>query len=301
MEKNNMMRTMLLTCGFILIFFFGQAIYAIRIAPEEVPAIERNGIRYTVTHSQMGCVEAWDIKTGLKLWDKEVYQVKIDPFMEECTQWIYITSLKIENDRLVVANEMKGTYTLDPRTGDRIESIGPLVYSLGQDRTVVVLPYLTFGLVSLSMAAWLFIRRRKTFTLTVAIMAVLFTIWTTALVIWYFINNYFWSPGLHYYAATVAISLLIILICTLVIFNIRLAKYLMILTAIVSILMILAAGKLFISRLLDFISRPDNHFYFSITCLGFAALMATMLTYIIRVIKKLGVPAEEIEQAKDNK
>jgi len=84
-----------------------------RLPPQEVEPVIYNGIKYTATHEKMGYVEAWDIKTGKKLWEKKVYDVKIDPYMEADVQWVFITNLSIKDGKLIVVNENGNRYEID--------------------------------------------------------------------------------------------------------------------------------------------------------------------------------------------
>jgi hypothetical protein len=87
-------------------------VFAKRAAPKPVEPIIHNGIKY-VASSKMGYVESWDLRTNQRLWEKKVYDVTINPFLEEDVQWVFITSLSIQNGKLIVVNEAGGKYTID--------------------------------------------------------------------------------------------------------------------------------------------------------------------------------------------
>src|SRR3989339_925806 len=326
------MRKAIVVYTILRIIISGLAVYAVRIdSPKEVPALEYNGVKYIVDHGKMGWVEAWDIKTSQKLWDKKVYQVEFDPYLESDAQYVFITSLKIENDRLIVTNEMKGTYTLDPLTGNLIENSGPLVYSQSQDRTNTALAYLAFGLAILALAVWLLIKRRKYFIISSAIIAILFAIFVIVMMIVEMIDRKLYSeiPSMtigYFIEFTVChvlfiiIPLLLILISLLVIFNIKLEKPLRVLLAIASILIALITMATPILYL--FLTVTLGNFdlstivMFIVCCLGCIAITITLGTYIRRALKpaererspageaspKAGSPApsgkEEIEKTK---
>jgi hypothetical protein len=80
-------------------------------APEVVPLIYK-GMKFIAPNSpqKMGYIEAWDIETNKKVWEKKVYRVFINPLMEADVQWVFISSLTIEDGKLVVVNERGKKY-----------------------------------------------------------------------------------------------------------------------------------------------------------------------------------------------
>lgn len=96
--------------------FFAPFSYAKRQAPKEVTPVRIQEIEYRAPHEKMGYVEAWNIKTGGKLWERKIYPVFIYPLMETDVQWIFITDLKAVNDQLIVTNELNKKYALDLKT-----------------------------------------------------------------------------------------------------------------------------------------------------------------------------------------
>src|SRR5687767_9073211 len=102
-----------------------------RAAPEQVPSVEHNGIRYTadgVVVSQKtvggwrvvtrrtiatGFIEAIDTKTNKRLWKLRVYKTRYDPRLEKDVQDVFITSLEISGNALLVVNERDERYEVD--------------------------------------------------------------------------------------------------------------------------------------------------------------------------------------------
>lgn len=108
----------------------GSLAFAKRIAPQEVPPIVYEGVKYTAPTGKMGVVEAYEVLGGNKLWEKKVYDVEYDPALEKDVQDIFIKELKIEHnqgwDSLIIVDErgreheiiIKGRKDgLDPNTG----------------------------------------------------------------------------------------------------------------------------------------------------------------------------------------
>jgi hypothetical protein len=93
-----------------------------RLPPPEVPALERNGIRYeqsldgrSVGADQVGGVlVAINAQTGTRLWTLPVYPNPIDPKLETDVQWIFFVSMVFDDDgRLRIVNQRRKTYLVD--------------------------------------------------------------------------------------------------------------------------------------------------------------------------------------------
>ena len=89
-----------------------------RFSPENV-AILDNGIKYmpnSVYDPEKGreyYIEAWDVKTGEKLWEQKIYEILYDLTMEQDAQDRNITSLHVVDGKLMIENENKDEYVLD--------------------------------------------------------------------------------------------------------------------------------------------------------------------------------------------
>ena len=84
-----------------------------KIAPPKIAPLIYKGIKFVVpnTVKEMGYVQAWDVETGKKVWEKKVFSViKIPFFFEED---VFIIALSIEDGKLVVANEHGREYKID--------------------------------------------------------------------------------------------------------------------------------------------------------------------------------------------
>jgi hypothetical protein len=89
--------------------------FAKRMAPAKVEPVTHTGIRYVAPNDdgRHAYIEAWDVQTNKKLWDLTVFTNPVDPKVEEDVQWIFIKSLSIEGDRIVVTSERGNTYQID--------------------------------------------------------------------------------------------------------------------------------------------------------------------------------------------
>ncbi|MHC4201053.1 MAG: hypothetical protein ACYSU0_13760 [Planctomycetota bacterium] len=118
---------------------FQQGASAKRTPPKKVAPLVHAGVEYRAPHRRMGYVEAWDVDTGKKLWEKKIYRIWIAPWLEEDVQWVFIAELKIENGRLVVTDERGRRYAVDPRTGE-VEGarIGLLVWAIASAAAVAL-------------------------------------------------------------------------------------------------------------------------------------------------------------------
>jgi outer membrane protein assembly factor BamB len=103
----------------LILLTFCSFVYAKKISfgnasPKIAPLIYK-GIKFvasnTVKDSKLGYVQAWDVETGKKVWEKKVYSVvKIPFFLEE---YALIISLSIEDGKLVVVSDNGREYRID--------------------------------------------------------------------------------------------------------------------------------------------------------------------------------------------
>ena len=92
-----------------------------RMAPREVSPVIWNGVRYTAPRygcgfAHPGCIEASDAETGRTLWQVEVYQIQYRSDLGKDVQDVFIVSLKVEANVLVVTNEHGETYEVNLET-----------------------------------------------------------------------------------------------------------------------------------------------------------------------------------------
>lgn len=90
-----------------------SAAFAKRSAPEMVEPVRSGEIEFRAPHQQMGCVEAWDAKRDELLWRRQIYVVKYAVGLERDVQDVFVQSIVIKGDALVVKNERKSEYRLD--------------------------------------------------------------------------------------------------------------------------------------------------------------------------------------------
>ena len=83
-------------------------------APPEIVAPVRSGdIEFRVPHSQLGFVEAWDIKRDQLVWRRQIYVVKYMVDLERDVQDVFIRSIELKDNALRVKNERQSEYRLD--------------------------------------------------------------------------------------------------------------------------------------------------------------------------------------------
>ena len=92
-----------------------------RSAPQPVPPVVHKGVKYTAPHfvdgePAAGVVEARDAETGKTVWRLKVYEIKPDPNLERDVQDVFITSLTIDGNKLLVVNERHDRYSVDLKT-----------------------------------------------------------------------------------------------------------------------------------------------------------------------------------------
>lgn len=75
-------------------------------------------IEYKATYEmgsllQKAYIEAKSIETGKILWKTKIYQIILNPVMEQDVQWVMITEIKEKGGELIISNEKKEKYSLD--------------------------------------------------------------------------------------------------------------------------------------------------------------------------------------------
>ncbi len=87
-----------------------------RSAPTEVKGVTAGNVVYSAPHDAMGFVVATNSETKKELWRVRVYEVKKDPKLEGDVQDVFITSLVMEGESLIVTNEKGKKFRLDLAT-----------------------------------------------------------------------------------------------------------------------------------------------------------------------------------------
>jgi hypothetical protein len=89
-----------------------------RGAPAEVLPVTVGNIEYSAphrngTHRKMGLLEARDLKSGKLIWSRQIYAVKYDPDLEGDVQDVFIKSITVEGNNLIITNDRNSKYQLD--------------------------------------------------------------------------------------------------------------------------------------------------------------------------------------------
>jgi hypothetical protein len=103
----------ILTATLLMLAIASPAL-AKRLPPPVVKPVIAQGIKYIAPNDQgtIGHVQAFDLKTKKKIWDKVIYRVKLRRTLEEDVQWVFIKSLEVKGDRLLVVNEKGQKYAV---------------------------------------------------------------------------------------------------------------------------------------------------------------------------------------------
>jgi len=64
----------------------------------------------------MGVVEAFDEASKKKLWEKKIYSISISPGRETDVQWVFINSMQLKGNALLISNERGEWFALDLTT-----------------------------------------------------------------------------------------------------------------------------------------------------------------------------------------
>jgi len=118
-----------------------------------VPPLVHEGIEYRAPHERMGHVEAWDLKTGKRLWETKVYSVWVPPWgAREDSEYVFISEMNVEGSKLAVTNELGKQYRVDLRTG-AVDRWSPLLVTGIAAAAGVIL--------AAAVVSWLRWRRRR--------------------------------------------------------------------------------------------------------------------------------------------
>ncbi len=93
-------------------------VLAKRSAPKPVPPIVKDGIEYSAPSNRIGFVVATWKKTKQEIWSRQVYVIKYEYKLgeEADVQWCFITSLRFQDGKIRVTNEMGGDFEVDPES-----------------------------------------------------------------------------------------------------------------------------------------------------------------------------------------
>lgn len=117
------MKKMIYYITALIVVCFTPSIHALRLPPEPVTPVVKDGIEYSAPQALMGLmgvIIAKDIKTNDEVWRKKIYDVKYKPGLEGDIQWTYITHLAIEGEYLLIVNESWQRYKLNLKTHEVI-------------------------------------------------------------------------------------------------------------------------------------------------------------------------------------
>lgn len=103
-----------------------HAAFAKRTAAPKVEPVVYDGVCFVAPNEngRRAYIQAWDEKTGRKLWEVIVFRNFIKPWMEECIQWVFIKELRIADGELIVMAEWDRVYAMDlkTRSGRRLKA-----------------------------------------------------------------------------------------------------------------------------------------------------------------------------------
>jgi len=108
-----MKKSFIITIITIIPLCASLVVFAMRLPPKPVDKIVHEGIEYRAPHELMGCIEAWHLKTGVRIWWKQIYAVRYNPKLETDVQDVYITNMKLKGNNLIIKDESGRKYSLN--------------------------------------------------------------------------------------------------------------------------------------------------------------------------------------------
>ena len=109
----------------ILALMSTGVVSAKRAPPAAVKPAAHGGIEFRAPSGKMGVVEAWETATGRMLWEKQIYEVKLDPNLEADVQHVFVTKMEVLAGALLVTNESGEVYSLDLKTRNVSKAVKP--------------------------------------------------------------------------------------------------------------------------------------------------------------------------------
>lgn len=111
----------LLGIGILLLILCITESEAKRAVPPKVLPLTVGNIEYSAPHrngssKQMGFIEARDLKSGGLIWSRQIYAVKHDLELEGDIQDIFIKSIAVQGNNLIITNERNSEYQLNLKT-----------------------------------------------------------------------------------------------------------------------------------------------------------------------------------------
>ena len=88
-----------------------------RLEPTKVNSVLHNGKEYSINHSKIGTILVRD-KESKKEKIVTVYTIDYDPNLEKDVQDVFIKSIKIYNNYLLIQNESDSIYKMDLETNE---------------------------------------------------------------------------------------------------------------------------------------------------------------------------------------
>jgi hypothetical protein len=102
----------------VLLLFIPLGLFAKRAAPKPVPPVIQNGVKYSAPNDngRIGHIVASEVRGGKTLWDIKIFEIEIDPKLEEDVQWVFITELHLGGNLLRIRDERSRCYSLNLAT-----------------------------------------------------------------------------------------------------------------------------------------------------------------------------------------
>jgi hypothetical protein len=88
-----------------------------RLEPKKVNSVVHNGKEYSINHSKVGTILIRDKKSNTEKL-VTVYTIDYDSNLEKDVQDVYIKSIKIYNNYLLIQNERDSTYKMELETNE---------------------------------------------------------------------------------------------------------------------------------------------------------------------------------------
>lgn len=115
------MKTKIISILLLTLFISPSPLFAKRANIEYPDKIIIENIEYKASYEmgnlfQKAYIEARNIETDKIIWKKEIYQITLNPIMEQDVQWVMIVKVEMKDNKLIISNEKEQKFLLDLET-----------------------------------------------------------------------------------------------------------------------------------------------------------------------------------------
>ncbi len=112
------MKTTISMCVLLCLLALTSSAWCKRGGAPIVGSVLYDNIRYTVPNDDgtREYIQAWDMETQKKIWELTIYTNAIQPGLEKDVQWVFIDTMKLGKDHLLITDKRARRFLVDLKT-----------------------------------------------------------------------------------------------------------------------------------------------------------------------------------------